>query len=553
MNRPQPPPHVTRASWRLVALGVPCFAVGLGVSTALADHDPSASPDASTCHLYDPVEPEVLLRRLSLDLNMRVPSIEEYEALAGQAEVPEATLEALLQAEDFRQWARRFHMDLFWGNVDNVALNSGNVKLNTATLAGGDQVWKSASAGRRKKYRVEDTVCQDKPQTDIDKDYVLGDFPECEQVGNACLEGWVELVPYWHTEAQGTVKVCAAEAQTAAEGLNGTTVVACDYRGANASAECGCGPDLRWCYTVNSEDTILTAMQEQLLLNVDQVTVGGAPYSSMITSTTGFTNGTLQFWKKHLAPMANLTKTYADWSPGDAPLATDPVATDTTWVVEQRGPQHSGILTENAYSLRFATNRARANRFRIIFEGQYFQPPSIEDGSDCDPADPDITERCTCRQCHQVLEPLAASFSQIALAGSGLIDNLPEYDEDCIGSNNIACRRFYETQEDGAKPGWLRRLQYADDETPTHAAIKAHIEAGLPGLTEPVISSGTFARSMVIHLWTHFMGRPPILDPLNPNVETAQIDALSQLLRDDDDFRGIVRAIVSLDEYRRSR
>ena len=69
----------------------------------------------------------------------------------------------------------------------------------------------------------------------------------------------------------------------------------------------------------------------------------------------------------------------------------------------------------------------------------------------------------------------------------------------------------------------------------------------------PVIASGTFARSMVIHLWTHFMGRPPILDPLDPNVETAQIDALSQQLRDDNDFRGIVRAIVSLDEYRRSR
>ena len=260
MNRPHPPPLLLRSPWRLISLAVPCFAAGLGLSTALADHDPSVPPDAASCHLYDPVEPEVLLRRLSLDLNMRAPTIEEYEALAGQAEVPAATIDALLQSEDFRQWARRFHMDLFWGNVDNVALNSGNVKLNTATLAGGDQVWKSASAGRRKKYRVEDTVCQDKPQTDIDKDYVLGGFPECEQVGDACLDGWVELVPYWQTAAQGTVKVCAFEAQIAAEGLNGTNVVACDYRGANASAECGCGPDLRWCYTSSSENTILLSL-----------------------------------------------------------------------------------------------------------------------------------------------------------------------------------------------------------------------------------------------------------------------------------------------------
>lgn len=553
MNRPQPPPHVTRASWRLVGLGVPCFAAGLGVSTALADHDPSAPADANTCHLYDPVEPEVLLRRLSLDLNQRAPSIEEYEALASEPVVPEATLDALFKTDDFRVWARRFHMDLLWGNVENVQLDSGNVKLNTTTLAGGATVWKTSSSGRRTKYRGADEICQDKPQTDIDKDYVLGAVPNCEQVGDACLDGWVELVPYWHTPADGSIKVCAFEAQIAEEGLNGSNLLPCDYRGANGSAECGCGPNLRWCYTGTMENIVLNAMQEQLLLSVDQVTVGSAPYSSMLTSTTGYTNGTLQFWKKHLAPMANLTKAYGDWSEGDAPLANDPVATDTTWTVEQRGPQHSGILTENAYSLRFQTNRARANRFRIIFEGQYFQPPSIEDGNDCDVADPDITERCTCKQCHQVLEPLAAAFSQTALAGSGLIDALPEFEESCIGSNNINCRRFYETKEDGAKPGWLHRLQYADDETPTHAAIQAYVEAGLPALTGPVIGSGTFARSMVIHLWTHFMGRPPILDPLDPNVETAQISALAQQLRDDDDFRGIIKSIVSLDEYRRSR
>lgn len=554
---PPSPRHrgVPRLAWVTCTALAACFVAGLGTSTALADHGEDAEPDAASCHLYDPVEPEVLLRRLTLDLQQRVPTIEEYEALEGSDALPSETLDTLIASDAFREWSRRFHMDLLWGNVSNVQLDTGNVKLNPSTFPGGDTVWRATSSGRRTKYRGVDAICQDKPQTDIEPGYVLGAVPQCEQVGDGCLDGWVEMVPYWHTAAQGTVKVCAFEAQVALEGINSNNnqTVACNGRGPNASAECGCGPNLQWCYTNDMEKRVLAAMQEQLLLAVDRATVEGQPYTSLLTTPISQTNGVLQFWRKHLAPMANLSKAYSDWAPGDAALPENPDANDATWVTVQRGAQHSGILTEHAYSLRFQTNRARANRFRIIFEGQYFQPPSVEEGGDCAVDDPDITERCTCRQCHQVLEPLAAAFSQTALAGSGLIDSFEPYREDCIGSNSISCTRFYETKEDGVRPGWLRRLQYADDKTPTHSAILANINSGLPALTEPVIANGTFARSMVIHLWTHFMGRPPILDPLDPNEELDQIDALAKQLREDDDFQSIVRAIVSLDQYRRSR
>ena len=73
------------------------------------------------------------------------------------------------------------------------------------------------------------------------------------------------------------------------------------------------------------------------------------------------------------------------------------------------------------FMLRFQTNRSRANRFRIVFTGQYFIPPEqpeTAESGECEEVTADVTQQCTCRYCHQVLEPLAQYWGGFFEAGS---------------------------------------------------------------------------------------------------------------------------------------
>ena len=116
-----------------------------------------------------------------------------------------------------------------------------------------------------------------------------------------------------------------------------------------------------------------------------------------------------------MANVAALGRTINYHSIGDPALLEEPDYMDETWRVAARSDIHAGVQTLPAYLLRFQTNRARANRFRIAFTGQYFIPPEQpEDAaeSDCVEETGDVTQQCTCRYCHQVLEPLAQYWAQ---------------------------------------------------------------------------------------------------------------------------------------------
>ncbi len=56
-------------------------------------------------------------------------------------------------------------------------------------------------------------------------------------------EGWVEVAPYW--DPTSTVQVCAFEAQTERYSKSGTD---CRRIEGRRDADCGCCPDLSWCY-----------------------------------------------------------------------------------------------------------------------------------------------------------------------------------------------------------------------------------------------------------------------------------------------------------------
>ena len=232
---------------------------------------------------------------------------------------------------------------------------------------------------------------------------------------------------------------------------------------------------------------------------------------------------------------------------------------------------HSGILTLAAYTLRFQTNRARANRFRTVFTKQYFVPSDIPESSethDCSEDSDDLTQRCTCRGCHQVLEPLAAYWGKVAEAGSALMSStsvFPVYNPKCDPTSasfkgGLDCARFYVVDSSQPNPGVLLAHQFAyvdESQDPAtdldtlHYEIFKNLEAGPRAAAEKITSNGQFHSAMVQNLFEHFMGRPMNLNPGLPDNEIALLSELSEEFQAHDDFKKIVKRIVLLPQYRR--
>ena len=446
------------------------------------------SSGAEECRLHDKLSTTRLLRRTSLALLGRIPTMDEYGQVSGKdADGPEleAVIDAWLETDDYRETMRRYHMELLWVNPDGAnIMDGGHTMFPTSTQGGPNDVWWLPATQRAKAYRGGDGqgYCQNRPQTDIDPNYVLGTTPVCEQMGQYCREGYVDVLPYFADDPNNTIKVCAFEAQTIdtyvqPDGVNwhnSGTLGSCDDRQSRPHQVCGCGPNLRWCLMdrdYDESDKIYAAMHEQFLRLVDDFTTGDVAYHEMLTTKDTYSAGILDHYFKWQAHQNNYQSVYNRSGPNDAPLPADPDWNDETWYKATRSGQHAGILTQPGFLLRYQTARARANRFRIAFLGQYFVPPTGDDTVGCSDDAPDLTQRCTCRGCHATLEPLASYFGAFAEAGAALISH---YDKEAIDQldcadqvlpgNNGLCNRFYK-RIDTANGQVYRRnsLEFADD------------------------------------------------------------------------------------------
>lgn len=544
------------------------------MTSSLAALPEAQAADENACLLHRPAPIERQLRRLSLVLRGHVPEYEEYAGVEGLQEVPDSIIDAYVASDEFRMQMRRFHESLLHTNPATVALRTTGMTIKevTAETAGSmTKVWHVDSTSRRKVYRGGNGshVCQDLPQSDPSLGYANG-VPKCttmspDSSGNApCLEGWVNVKAYW--DPATTIKVCAFDAQAATTydktaGTNPGTY-ACSDLSAQSVQACGCGPALSYCMRSTLEPMIWSDLREQLLRTVDEHAMGMEPYSAMLTTKKMYTNGRLQFWKKNLTAAVSYSRPYNEWHPGDAPLAKTPDWNDETWVTVNREAPHSGILTLPAFTLRFQTNRGRANRFRIAFLNQYFVAPSTPDRVGCTDDAADVTQRCYCRDCHRVLEPLAAHFAPIAEAGSSLLtefDKIVYSQAACNaqvkpGSSSV-CSRFYAKGEapdpmDPTKmiPAWrLMPLEYAD----AHPEIEKNFDLGPAALAQQIIDDGSFARSTVAHLFTFLVRREINLDPSSDDNEIPLLDELAKEFQADDNLPRLAKRIVQLSVFRR--
>lgn len=520
----------------------------------------AAAQISASCDQPREIDKYQLLRRMSLDLRGKAPSYDEYLALDTQSTIPQSTISAWLASDDFRIAMRRYHEELFWPNVSNVALNNVNAQLVQLT---GPDAWAISSTGKRRIFRgladintVNGVQCGDFEQTQ----FTAGFVPVATAVRTVVVngttvkqEGWRMVTPYWSTTP---IKVCAYDAMETTSVTVSGRVIQCNSVDADARPECGCGPGLAYCYgpTANVRTVIQQAMREQLNLMVDRVTTGGQPYTELITSRTAPTNGPLTFWKKNLAPHLSYSRIVALPDPNE-PL-TNATWSDATWRQVDRGSAlHAGVLSTPAYLLRFQTNRGRANRFRIDFECESFVPPSQLEtpAQGCSDSSGDLTKRCTCRYCHRQLEPLAAGFGNFAEAGTTLMTDLtmfPRTRASCVNNGGTFCNRFYVTDDAADNPGALLPYQYADA---AHADITSALAAGPRGRADAIIADGTFARCAVKRTWSYFMKRDLRVIGSDPDENATLATLTTGFTANGHSLPWLVEQIVSQPTYRRVR
>ena len=493
-----------------------------------------------------------LLRRLSLDLRGRVPSVEEYQALDGALDVPASTIEAFLRSDDFRAAMRRYHESLFWPNVQNVRMTDGGMSLVPDFAA--DVL---SMPGRRGLLRgATPSGCGDFEQTNFDPAYP-GEFrPDPAFVRSPApgvrQEGWRWVNPYWNPATR--IRACAYDAQESVRAaLPNGQMVSCVTRDGDAAPGCGCGKGLRYCYApgVAATAPVLASMREQLGRSVDEVTVGGRPYTDLILATTAWDDGTIGFWRKNLASHYSLQRVFALPDPGVDLAERD--FTDKSFAKVERGGLHAGVLTLPGYLLRFQTNRGRANRFRIDFLCNWFTPPAELEkpaAGVCGDTNSDLTQRCNCRYCHQVLEPMAAHWGMFVMAGvTEMTDRalFPLRNSACTSASSPFCNRFYVSQPDAHNAGALVPYQFAD----AHPEIVSAIEGGPRLLAQEAVSSGQFAQCAVQKLWFLFLNQEMYEPGALVTPRLAQM--ASGFANSGYALPWLVEQIVSSPDYRQSR
>jgi hypothetical protein len=547
----------TSALWKALAFAIPFTLSG------------AAFADDNACYLHREMPLERQLRRLSIDLRGTVPDMAEYEALAGKSEIPGEVIDGYLESDEFRLQMRHYHEDLLWTNPSTV-LGDVGFALSAQVLPNAGTVYSVGSQAKRKLYRGGDGThaCQDKPQSDLGYDPVTK-LPNTDPMppdGSVPVvaEGWVELHPYWEPDPTKLVKVCAFDAQATEsyivpDGSADAGEHSCDHNLAVGKAkECGCGPSLDYCILSSVvEPAVLGSMREQLLRTVDDQ-VSGNHYSDLVQTKQMWMNGPLVHYFKYLGQRQTFSRTQNLHEPADGALP-DLAYTDLDkWVLVEREAPHAGILTLPAYLLRFQTNRGRANRYRIAFEGQYFLPPSTKD-SDCAVEGDDLTGRCVCRGCHVTLEPLASHFGQFVEAGTTALRN---YEREYPTANQCSkgilpvspawCDRFYVQAPDPVdpdiRPYRLKALRYADD---AHPLVQKNFDAGPGALAKADIDSGLFHQVAARHMFEYLMKREADVDATSLDFEGDTLKKLGEEFQSSNDLKQLVKTLVQLPAYRR--
>ena len=212
------------------------------------------------------------------------------------------TVEDMLTSDGFAHQIRAYHLELLWTSLGTQRLANNTFKLATGRGRNAGAPLASIANARRAIYRGGAVSCRNEP-AEFDADGNILAIEEEFPAGSGNIvrrEGYVDVEPYW---APGTtVRVCAYDAQENEFGTNPQgRPVPCRQA---VAPDCGCGPNLRSCFTGQTEQNVLRAMVEQTLEFSVRTVTEDHPYTDVITGHGFRVNGPLVHYYKYQSSAA---------------------------------------------------------------------------------------------------------------------------------------------------------------------------------------------------------------------------------------------------------
>ena len=469
------------------------------------------------------------VRALSLDLRGVVPSSAELLEIEAAGRLSDEMLESWLHDPAFEEQVIVQHRELVWNHLEINLMPTR--KLNRR-----DGI--SFNNNRSRHTRgVGQTHCGDFP-ADIDawnrpRSWVTNE-------DGSISEGYVVVSPYW--DPDNPIEVCAFDAQTMSMT---TTGVDCTTADGHQEQECGCGPNLQWCFDGTTERMIEESISADVSERIRHMLQRDGSYGDLFSDTTMFVNGPSAHFFRYLVPFD--PETYESPVPVDS--LPDLAFTDTAWTTVTLGDDHDGILTAPGWLLRHQTNRGRANRFYGGFLCNQFVLPEggVGTGDASAAPTPDLTRRAGCLGCHARLEPWAAYWGRWGEAAMVYrsADAYPAFEEECRSCATLSsvdcpdhCEDHYLIEmshaDERAYLGWYLPYAFLTD------GKEEHPDLGPLGWVDAATADGSLDACAVQNAskWL-----------LNMEADSDQLEAWSAELGPEAGYRDLIRTLVNRSEY----
>ncbi|WP_394843222.1 hypothetical protein LZC95_40000 [Pendulispora brunnea] len=377
-----------------------------------------------------------------------------------------------------------------------------------------------------------------------------------EMVVRQRREGMRKMRHYWSGTTE--VRTCAYDAQDRTN--SATTGVSCAGN-ALRDPSCGCGPQGIYCMpnlpttgivSSRAEYAVRSALNEEPLRIVESVVAHDEDYFDIFRTRRSFMNGPLaMMYKNQLGTLQGLSLS----APASAEVLPDIPYDETGFREYLRDAQHAGVLTTPAYLGRFPTWRSRVSQFRTAFMCRPFTPGSaaLPSPDDACTREPNLAQRCGCKNCHAALEPMTAWFGRWAERSAQYLSpaEYPAHDPSCeqCAVTKRGCTERCRTQyvvdtvnADGARyAGTLRGYLYRTKDE------EARIDEGPEGLVASAIASGELESCTIRTAWGKLLGRGMSDD----ETQAVLPELAARFARSHHNYRDLIKAIVTSPAYRR--
>lgn len=566
-------------------------------------------PTEPPAEVNDRMSPTRVLRRLTLALRGRVPTVDEYEALLGASDPEPGLQQAIDQGLETREFYERMvefgHAWVTNGEFTNGAFietYSGHMSTNIRRCKDDTKhpgAFYISGEGNHDEFKgCNDEVVKGNaaplPLRKVEPWWAPGTLVEV--VGNATKE---ELF----FDSNGNELSCASARMLY-------------YNMATAEAPgCGCGPNLVWCYPGGADsyqpDSQRRHVWDEPARLLAHLGWHDRPLSDLVTGNYTVGNNLV---RAEYVRLARRTGAYPEldqnttwWRAGDDPSPRDPAHPEPNdpmawreFVVEELTPflkaatadrkpsgdldrtfswdprastepspgiAAAGVLTMPGTSSSFVRERPRAARYLEMFACLKFNPPPA--GAGASAPGRDIATSGTCQHCHGVMDPVAVAFKRWDYQpnGSGadsamLVDVgpwkiLPEHLAGAYPFGGNPYRRWAEawlpgtTLTPATEADVAKNLGVLADDTipPGQEILGVHADgtSGPLGFGKILVRSGAFDRCAVQKIYAHFVGRP-----LSAVDESPYIEALAgEFAAGGRKLRPFLRSLLGRPEFRR--